>query len=79
MGVSDRTNHQAGFGSLHIQLLGVETTKAGPRVIKLFSMLNSTEYDFFLLVNVKMPTTFMSRKNSMAYLSLKQLHFVIIL
>ena len=37
-------------------------------------MLNSTEHDFFLLINVEMPTTvgiltFMSRKNSIFGLS----------
>ena len=40
---------------------------SGPEVIKRF-MLNSTEHDFFLLIDVKMPTivrilTSISRKN----------------
>ena len=48
--------------------------KQGPEVIKLFSVLNSTEHDFFLLINVKMPTfvgilTVMSGKNSILGLS----------
>ena len=43
-------------------------------VIKLFFMLNSTEYDFFLLINVEMPTIvgilkFMTWKNSIFGLS----------
>ena len=29
-----------------------------PEVIKLFFMLNSTEHGIFMLINVKMPTTF---------------------
>ena len=45
-----------------------------PRGYKTFSMLNSTEHEIFLLINVKMPTivgilTFMSRKNSIIGLS----------
>ena len=45
-----------------------------PRVIKLFFMLSSAEHDFFLLINVEMPTvvgisTFMSRKCSILGLS----------
>ena len=40
-----------------------------PRGYKTFFMLNSAEHEFFLVINVKMPTmvgilTFMSRKNS---------------
>ena len=39
-----------------------------PRGYQTFFMLNSTEHEFFLLINVKMPTvvgilTFISRKN----------------
>ena len=45
-----------------------------PRGYKIFFMLNSTEYDFFRLINVKMPTivgilTFISEKNSILDLS----------
>ena len=48
--------HGRGFGSR-------------PRGYKTLFMLNSAEHDFFLLINVKMPTivgilTFMSTKNS---------------
>ena len=44
------------------------------RGYKICFMLNSTEYEFFLLINVKMPTivgilTFMSGKNSIPGLS----------
>ena len=40
-----------------------------PQVYKTFFMLNSAEHDFFLLINVKMPSIvgilkFMSKKNS---------------
>ena len=43
--------------------------QSGPGVIKLFFMLNSAEHEFFLLINVEMPTivgisTFTSRENS---------------
>ena len=43
--------------------------KSGPEVIKLFSCSTQLSMTFFLLINVKMPTTvgiltFMSRKNS---------------
>ena len=46
----------------------------GLEVIKLFFMLNSTEHEFFRLINVKMPTivgilTLMSRKNCILGLS----------
>ena len=46
----------------------------GPEVKKTFFMLNSTEHEIFLLINVKMPTTvgiltFMSGKNSILGLS----------
>ena len=45
-----------------------------PGGYKTFFMLNSTEHEFFLLINVKMPTiagilTFMSGKNSILGLS----------
>ena len=45
-----------------------------PRGYKTFFMLNSTEYEIFLLINVKMSTivgilTFMSGKNSILGLS----------
>ena len=46
----------------------VKTASLHPVIIKK-SVLNSVEHEFFLLINVKMPTivgilTFMSRKNS---------------
>ena len=46
----------------------------GPEVIKLFSCSTQLSMNFFLLINVKMPTivgilTFMSRKNSILDLS----------
>ena len=56
----------------------MRSSKSGPEVIKLFFMLNSTEHDFFLLINVKRPTilvgilTFMSRKNSILSLSVHE-------
>ena len=47
----------------------VNCCKSGPEVIKLFSCSTQQSMKFFLLINVKMPTsvgifTFMSRKNS---------------
>ena len=47
---------------------------SGPKVIKLFSCSTQLSMKFFLLINVKMPTTvgiltFMSRKNSLLHLS----------
>ena len=56
----------------------VSRTITRPGGYKTFFVLNSTEHDFFLLINVKMPTivriivgilTFMSRKNSILGLS----------
>ena len=49
---------------------GSVEARSGPEVVKLFFVLNSAEHEimnFFLLINVKMPTivgilTFMSRK-----------------
>ena len=48
--------------------------KIRSRGFKTFSMLNSDEHVFFLLINIKMPTivgilTFMSKKNSILGLS----------
>ena len=45
------------------------SSKTGPKVIRLFSCSIQLSMNFFLLINVKMPTivgilTFMSRKNS---------------
>ena len=55
-----------------------------PQVYKQIFMLSSTEHEFFLLINVKMPTivgisTFMSRKTSILGLSEpeKKLNFLI--
>ena len=50
------------------------TEKPGPEVIKLFSCSTQLSKKFFLLINVKMPTTvgiltFMSGKNSLLHLS----------
>ena len=50
-----------------------ESTYLDPR-LKTFFMLNSTEHDFFLIINVKMPTivgilTFISGKNNILGLS----------
>ena len=47
---------------------------SGPKVIKLFSCSTQLSMNFFLLINVKMPTlvgifTFMSGKNSILGLS----------
>ena len=47
---------------------------SGPEVIKLFSCSTQLSMEFFLLINVKMPTivgilTFMSGKNSILGLS----------
>ena len=47
---------------------------SGPEVIKLFSCSTQLSMKFILLINVEMPTvvgisTFMSRKNSILYLS----------
>ena len=49
-------------------------TQVLPRVYKRRIILNSAKHEFFLLINVKMPTivgilTFMSRKNSILGLS----------
>ena len=49
-------------------------TNSGPEVIKLFSCLTQLSMNFFLLINVKMPTivgilTFVSGKNSILGLS----------
>ena len=46
----------------------------GPKVIKLFSCSTQLSMDFFLLINVKMPTvvgilTFLNMKNSIISLS----------
>ena len=48
--------------------------RPGPEVIKLFSCSTQLSIEFFLLINVKMPTIvgilrFMSRKNSILSLS----------
>ena len=57
--------------------------KIGPKVIKLFSCSAQLNMNFFLLINVKMPTivgilTFISRKNSSIGLSEpKKLNFLI--
>ena len=54
----------------------------GPEVIKLFSCSTQMSMEFFLLINVKMPTivgilTFMSGKIAFsAYLSLKKAEFL---
>ena len=50
------------------------TLRPGPEVINLFSCSTQLSINFFLLINVKMPTTvgiltFMSRKNSILGLS----------
>ena len=50
------------------------TSRSGPEVIKLFSCSTQLSMNFFLLINVKMPTivgilTFMSRKNIILGLS----------
>ena len=55
-----------------ISVVFLDTTR--PRGYKTFSMLNSAEHEFFLLINVKMPTivgilTFTSKKNSIIGLS----------
>ena len=47
----------------------VVSLESGPEVIKLFSCSTQLSMNFFLLINVKMPTivgilTFMSRKSS---------------
>ena len=52
----------------------VTVLKPGPEVIKLFSCSTQLSMEFFLLINVKMPTivgilTFMSGKNSILGLS----------
>ena len=53
-----------------------------PRGYNTFFMLNSTEHEIFLLINVKMPTivgilTFMSGKIAfLAYMSLKKAEFL---
>ena len=58
---------------------------SGPEVIKLFSWSTQLSINFFLLINVKMPTivgilTFMSGKNSIIGLSEhKKLSFLIFL
>ena len=51
-----------------------EFSKLGPQPDLAEFMLNSAEHDFFLLINVEMPTivgilTFMNRKNSIIGLS----------
>ena len=60
----------------YVQFKSVKTccSQSRPRGDKTFFILNSIEHDFFLLINVKMPTivgisTFMSRKNSILGLS----------
>ena len=60
--------------------------KSGPEVIKHFSCSTQLSMNFFLLINIKMPTivgilTFMSRKNSILGLSepKKKLNFLIFL
>ena len=50
------------------------TTRSGPEVIKLFSCSTQLSMNFFLLINVKMPTivgilTYMSGKNGFLHLS----------
>ena len=67
------------MGSKHIF-----SKSPGLKVIKLFSYSTQLSMNFFLLINVKMPTivgilTFMSRKNSIIGLSEseKQLNFLI--
>ena len=58
---------------------------SGPEVIKLFLCSTQLSMDFFLLINVKMPTivgilTFMSRKNIILGLSApKNPYFLIVL
>ena len=52
----------------------VACNRSGPEVIKLFSCSTQLSMEFFLLINVKMPTivgilTFMSGKNSILGLS----------
>ena len=44
-------------------------TKSGPEVIKLFSCSTQLSINFFLLINVKMPTIVMRGKNSILGLS----------
>ena len=57
-----------------VQLVACLTQEPGPEVIKLFICSTQLSMNFFLLINVKMPTivgilTFMSRKNSILDLS----------
>ena len=54
-----------------------EQNDTGPEVIIFFSVLNSTEYEIFLLINVNMPTivgilTFMSGKGKNSILGLSE-------
>ena len=61
-------------GDTQIKTRQEKSQEAWPRAYKTFFMLNSVEHEFFLLINVKMPTivgilTFMSWKNSTPGLS----------
>ena len=60
---------------LHVVMsVYIKSSEIWPRGYKTFFMLNSTEHDFFLFINVEMPSivgisTFMSRINSILGLS----------
>ena len=62
------------FVGVLLALKGSNCSEPGPEVLKLFSCSTQLSMNFFLLINVKMPTivgivTFMSGKNSILGLS----------